>query len=131
MVRTSNNYESIGSPAKSNSARIPGRMNNQIGTSVHHIPRIEWRNVNQQRVPFTNPFPTLFNRPPVDRSAPFFSKSARVRTSVSRYESDPKRATRREGVDGRSLGSNSILTNLWRLVHFVVVIVSILNRRIL
>lgn len=56
VEQTSNNYESIGSPTKSNSARIPARMNNQIGTSVPHIYlETNGETENQQRVRFTDP----------------------------------------------------------------------------
>lgn len=116
VEQTSNNYESIGSPTKSNSARIPARMNNQIGTSVPHIYlETNGETENQQRVRFTDPplrasidFPLL---------PPFFLFLFQEDTStIPRYE--------RRGIDvvTRCLGSNSILPHLWwPLLSFVII----------
>lgn len=85
VEQTWNNYESIGSPTRSNSARIPARMNNQIGTSVPHIPRNERRNVNQQRVRFTDS-PRVHRFPLFPSSFSFFySFSKRTRATIPRY----------------------------------------------
>lgn len=87
VEQTWNNYESIGSPTRSNSARIPARMNNQIGTSVAHIPRNERRNVNQQRVRFTHLSSPLHRFPlfPSSSSSFLYSFSKRTRATIPRY----------------------------------------------
>lgn len=106
VEQTSNNYESIGSPTKSNSARIPARMNNQIGTSVPHKPRNERRNVNQQRVRFTDP--------------PLFSIDLPLFFIPREHEHDSSIRTKRNGCCYTLL---RIQFNLWWPLPFVIVII--------
>lgn len=130
--QTSNNYESIGSPARSSFVRIPGRANNQIGTSAPRIPRNEPRNVNQQRARFTTRTPFAFSSTRRSISL-FFPKSVRTykHASVLRHGGSVASNATEKGDDATTFLSIQFDSDqfMW-LVRSIGVITSTVNRRI-